>query len=495
VAELTEVRLSRILAQALAFVAVGVVLCHFLMAETPRGSLEGTVIAEELGRPLPDASVRLGYADYGPGAFRTRTDDEGRFHFDHVPVGSYQLRVSARAHKQPPQTVTVGEGETLKLNLELKPVKSFLELLMPQSVFTPREKPQIRCRGFAPTSLLREEVYRLRPEVPPPTRSVDLRRLLVGSRRIPAEDLDLDRSGKLNRVSRRTIPVTGRDAEGVFSQRLDLPRFDPGIYVIAMTLDDVRRVETFTVTDLALVVKTAPDRMLVYAVDIETGDPRPGGEVSATWDGKPVGSGATDDNGLLEMPIAHRQGSGELLITGRSGGSWASVHTWHWRSAGEPHKVYLYTDRPAYRPGHKVYFKGIARKLAGDDYQVPANTPVHVTVRDDRDNLVHSADLRTNDFGSFHGDLELSEAALPGIYAPPTALAAWSSRYRPRWRRLSSHPGTATRMTTATASRPTSRTPAAVGSPAPAPLWWCRASSGWRLPPPLACYRPRTRLR
>ncbi len=422
-AELTEVRLSRILAQALAFVAVGAVVCYFLMAETPRGALEGTVIAEELGRPLPSASVRLGYDDYGMGAFRTRTDDEGRFHFDHVPAGSYQLRVSARAHKQPPQSVTIREGETLKLNLELKPVKSFLELMMPQRVFTPREQPQIRCRGFAPTSLLRADIYRLRPEVARPTRRTNLQRLLVGSPRGRAEDLDLDRSDKLDRLSRRTLPVTGRDAEGVFSQRLDLPRFDPGTYVIAVSLGDVRRVQTFTVTDLALVVKTAPDLTLVYAVDIESGDPRPGTEVSATWDGKPAGSGTTDDSGLLEMPLAHREGSGELLVSGRSGGSWASVHTWHWRSAGEPHKVYCYTDRPAYRPGHTVYYKGIVRKLAGDDYQVPANAPVRVTVRDDRDNLVHSADLHTNEFGSFHGELELSESALPGIYAISTSVA------------------------------------------------------------------------
>ena len=32
---------------------------------------------------------------------------------------------------------------------------------------------------------------------------------------------------------------------------------------------------------------------------------------------------------------------------------------------------YIYTDRPVYRPTHKVYFKGIVRDLQSDGYKLP----------------------------------------------------------------------------------------------------------------------------
>jgi len=70
-----------------------------------------------------------------------------------------------------------------------------------------------------------------------------------------------------------------------------------------------------------------------------------------------------------------------------------------------------------------VHYKGVARALEGEAYTLPAGAPVQVQVRDDLDNLIHTADLRTGDFGSFDGTLQLPEAAIPGIYALKTAIA------------------------------------------------------------------------
>src|SRR5205814_4199768 len=38
-------------------------------------------------------------------------------------------------------------------------------------------------------------------------------------------------------------------------------------------------------------------------------------------------------------------------------------------------RLFLYTDRPIYRPGHTVYWKAFARRATGDGYAIPAGAP------------------------------------------------------------------------------------------------------------------------
>ncbi len=54
------------------------------------------------------------------------------------------------------------------------------------------------------------------------------------------------------------------------------------------------------------------------------------------------------------------------------------------------YQTYFYTDRPIYRPGQTVFWKGIVRAVVDDAYALPpAGTPVQVIVRDDRGNEIH----------------------------------------------------------------------------------------------------------
>ena len=43
---------------------------------------------------------------------------------------------------------------------------------------------------------------------------------------------------------------------------------------------------------------------------------------------------------------------------------------------------YIYTDRPVYRPGHTVHFKGILRLRGAAGYDVPAGKPLLVEIQD-----------------------------------------------------------------------------------------------------------------
>ena len=48
-----------------------------------------------------------------------------------------------------------------------------------------------------------------------------------------------------------------------------------------------------------------------------------------------------------------------------------------------PHtEIYMYTDRPIYRPGQTVYFRGVARQAFNGRYELPPVNTIPLTLRD-----------------------------------------------------------------------------------------------------------------
>ncbi len=414
----------RTVALAVAVAAVGVVLAWLVMGETPRGNLMGVVIAEELGIPIPDARVTLTPAHGRGSQLRIRTDAEGRFRFDDIVTGGWRLMASAQAHTMTgPRRVQVDEGATTRLRVELPPVEPFMSLSIANEVFTPDEEPRIRARGFTSLGALDVSIYRIRAAEMQQGRPTHLAGLL-GMRDPSPDRWPLEGSDRLERVSRRTMPITGREAEGIFTMRLDLPGLKPGVYVVAVENEELQRIAVLNVTDLALVCKWSAQALLAWAVDIASGEPREGVQITAVADARPVGEGITGPDGLFALEIADAPDYGRVTVTARAGDAVATVETWSYGPReGDAHRVYCYTDRPAYRPGDQVHYKGVTRAVDGEAYSVPAGVPVQVQVRDDLDNLIHTANLRTGDFGSFDGTLQLPDAAIPGVYALKTSIA------------------------------------------------------------------------
>ena len=406
----------------ISLLSVAGVLAYLLAAETPRGDISGTVVAEERGVALPEAEVSLVPVGGGP-ARQMKADAQGQFEFRRIPAGSYKVSAQSVAHKQQARTVQVPEGRVVSVVLELAPVDPFLDLYLHQRVFTPGEQPELRCRGFGPAARVTVEVYRVDFATAVAARSRSLSDLFSpygGS----IEKLDLRQVPQLEPVAAIDQRITTRDAEGVFNERVRLRELSAGVYLVAVSDDELRRVELITVTDLGVVTKRTPEQLLVYAVDLESGRPRPGVQIQTSWDGKPAGEGLTDDDGLLELSLPLRRGSGPLEVSARAGESFAFVDSWRWYSPDhEGWCVYTYTDRPAYRPGQTVYFKSIARQLVDKEYQVPQRVSAAVLVRDDKDNLIYSGQHETNDFGSLDGKFELAESALPGLYSVAVSIA------------------------------------------------------------------------
>jgi uncharacterized protein YfaS (alpha-2-macroglobulin family) len=79
--------------------------------------------------------------------------------------------------------------------------------------------------------------------------------------------------------------------------------------------------------------------------------------------------------------------------------------------------LYLYTDQPVYRPGHPVYFRGVARLEHDVTFSVPANEPVQVTITDPEGKQVYKQTLTLNQFGGLNGSYTPPADAKLGNYS------------------------------------------------------------------------------
>ncbi len=85
-------------------------------------------------------------------------------------------------------------------------------------------------------------------------------------------------------------------------------------------------------------------------------------------------------------------------------------------SQGLTARAYIYTDRPAYRPGHKVAIRGVVREVAGGQYAHVPGSVYRYEVADSRGRLIAAHPVTLSDFGTFHETLELDSAAPAGTY-------------------------------------------------------------------------------
>lgn len=239
---------------------------------------------------------------------------------------------------------------------------------------------------------------------------------------IPVEDLDTasrlaERIPALDAVApleSRTIALNGGKADYV-SRTYSFRLGSPGYYVFVAQLADgtFEQREAVLVTELSLVVKHGPSTVLVSAHDLRSGEALEGIEILVESSGREVARGITDDRGIAvwqsnDLPF-------HLTITGFGKPGAARVFT---STYAEPlgYRAYLYTDRPVYRPGQTVHFKGVVRMQTEDGYSVPADEPVLIQIRDADYQLIYQAERRTNEWGSFHGEFRLASEPTLGLY-------------------------------------------------------------------------------
>ncbi len=174
-----------------------------------------------------------------------------------------------------------------------------------------------------------------------------------------------------------------------------------------------------------LTLKNSGEDMLVWATDMETGAPLPNVTIQLTGDNTSH-TAVTDADGVATFDgidlsswgsyVAHIDdpvfygavvnGAGAVTVNGINAG-----YTFN----PERMKAYVYTDRPIYRPGQTVSFKGIVRHDDDLLYTLPSYSLVEVTITDP-EGSAEVMNIPLADLKSFASELTLDEDASLGTY-------------------------------------------------------------------------------
>ncbi len=236
-----------------------------------------------------------------------------------------------------------------------------------------------------------------------------------------------------------TVPVKGHAKYKPVESTYDLKVAVPGVYVVKVSDEKNLQATALVVgSDLDAIVKVSREQVLVFAQDMKTGKGRKGARVLISDGSGVILEKTTGDDGVLlaswDRPLA---GASQTVITPEAkpeppapppdaaltylvldgadaAGSILGVSDKV--AQGLTPRAYLYTDRPAYRPGQEVALRGVVREAKDGQYANPAGEAYKLEVYDSRGRLLFARPTTLSAFGTFHETVRLDPSAPVGSY-------------------------------------------------------------------------------
>ena len=233
----------------------------------------------------------------------------------------------------------------------------------------------------------------------------------------------------------------------------------PGVYVVKVSDDKTLQATTLVLgSDLDAIVKTSREQVLVFAQDMKTGKGRARARVLVSDDEGVILDARTGEDGVLvrnwesppgpgqaanEVPAAPRaepapappappalpdgeapasvrprlpQGAISYLVLDGDDVAGSGLSVPEKVAQGLSARAYLYTDRPAYRPGHEVQLRGVVREVVDGQYANVPGASYSLEVFDSRGRKLINRSLTLSDFGTFHETIPLDPGAPVGSY-------------------------------------------------------------------------------
>jgi tetratricopeptide (TPR) repeat protein len=194
----------------------------------------------------------------------------------------------------------------------------------------------------------------------------------------------------------------------------------PGAYVVKVTDEKTLQATTLVLgTDIDAIFKTSQAQLLVFVQDMKTGNGRAGARVLVSEGDAVILDAKTGADGVVlkswDKPRSPNAALKYLVMDGADvAGSGLGVP--QKVAQGLTPRAYLYTDRPAYRPGQSVELRGVVREVADGQYSAPANAVYRLEITDSRGRRFVHREVKLSAFGTFHETIPLDESAPVGAY-------------------------------------------------------------------------------
>lgn len=237
-----------------------------------------------------------------------------------------------------------------------------------------------------------------------------------------------------NQLRRWSVPLHGGLNERRQSQISVGPAegesLAPGLYYLQIDVPGIEQPtrHMMVVTRTNLVLKHGRTELLLWATDLRTAKPLSNLRVEALIKGEDTLQGRTDSQGIfraalpehdLWQPLYAFVWRGDELSAVAS--QWDNgIQPWQFELPvnyySEPYNGVIYTDRPIYRPGQTVYFKGIVRTDDDGRYGLPDLAELRLVIYGSDGKELYNELLPVSNFGTFNGQFALSDQAALGEY-------------------------------------------------------------------------------
>jgi len=213
--------------------------------------------------------------------------------------------------------------------------------------------------------------------------------------------------------------VTDYQKYKLFDKEIEIPMDGAGVYAVNISGTDLEATTLVIRSDIDAIIKTSKKEVLVFAEDMLKGEAAPKTKVLVSDGTKVIIEGETGDDGVFHKKLDELNTANQASVFVIKDGSVASNLldiSELGLSKGLSARGYLYTDRPAYRPGQNMPIRGIIRDVKDGSYFVSAGATYKLSVLDSQGRLIREEEVKLSDFGTFHTEMELDENAPVGDY-------------------------------------------------------------------------------
>jgi hypothetical protein len=370
----------------------------------------------EMTPPISPARVYTYFSDY---------DNTFRLDFGTQPSTDYQVRIGPDIADPYGNTI----GQSMTVEYRTAPLDPWVQLDVPGMIGTyDANQPARLFVGYLNTERVDLSLYRI---------------TLDEFLRAAQDWWEYQPQGELIREWSVPVEAPLNESQHVPVELVeDGGTLEPGLYFVEVRAPGVeyevwRQRKTLAVSEYNVTVKRSQDELWAWVTELATGRPADGFDLTAyAYEGDTLGTASTDDEGLARFALEGEERRSLYVVgenpfvLGGAGWEWENgIGPWEFgleaAYGDQAYRGHLYTDRPIYRAGQTVYFRGIVRSDDDGRYSLLTELGgVRVRVYDAEGEQIYEDVHDFDDFGAFHGELTLDEGATLGQYRIEASLGS-----------------------------------------------------------------------